>query len=167
MRSVALLAALLLPIAATAEVYSWKDANGKIHYSDRPPAEKGQGARLLAPEPVTTDDADKVRKGAADKRLEANKSANEGKAAAEKAEKQRAEDAQRQQDCERSRVGLQGLESGQIRFRIGPSGEREALEDSARDAELANARRAVEANCAPRPASGGTAPAVQKKAPGN
>jgi Domain of unknown function (DUF4124) len=166
MRSIALLAALLLPLAATAEVYSWKDANGKIHYSDHPPADKGQATRTLAPEPITTDDTEKARTSAAERRLETNKSAKEAKEKSEKAEKQRADDAQRQQDCERARLAVQGLESGQIRFRMGANGEREALEDNARDAELANARRAAEVSCSPRPVGDGTAPAAPKKPPG-
>ncbi len=166
MRSVVLLACLLLPIAATAEVYSWKDADGKIHYSDQPPAQSSQAARKVVAEPATTDDTEKARKITAERRLEANKTAKEAKEAAEKGEKQRVEDAQRQQDCERARLGVQGLESGQVRYRVGENGEREAMEDSAREAELANARRAVEVNCAPRPAPAGTAPAATKKAPG-
>jgi hypothetical protein len=166
MRFIALLVSLLLPIAAAAEVYSWKDANGKIHYSDQPPAESNQATRKVATEPATTNDTEKARKSTAERRLEANKTAKEAKEAAEKAEKQRAEDEQRQRDCERARLAVQGLESGQIRYRMGAGGEREALEDSAREAELANARRAAEVNCAPRPAPTGTTRAAPKKPPG-
>jgi glutaredoxin len=34
-----LLALLALPLAATAEIYRWTDAQGKVHYSDSPPPE--------------------------------------------------------------------------------------------------------------------------------
>ena len=62
-------------------------------------------------------------------------------------------EAQRAKACERSRTNLEGLESGQIRFRMGANGEREALDGAVRDAELNEARRIVDANCSPRPAA--------------
>ena len=99
------------------------------------------------------EDSAQVRKQMADKRLDASQKTTEAKDAAAKAEKRRLEDEQRARDCERSKIDLQGIESGQIRFRMGANGEREALEDASREAELANVRRAVDVNCSPRPAA--------------
>ena len=143
----------LLPLSVAAQVYTWKDTSGKVHYSDQPPPDKGQATRTIAADALTTEDSAQVRKQAADKRLEANQKAKEVKGATDKAEKQRLEDEQRARDCERARVAVQGIESGQIRFRMGANGEREALEDASREAELANARRAVDTSCSPRPAA--------------
>lgn len=149
MRAIALIA-LLLPLAAVAQVYTWKDASGKIHYSDQPPPDQGAKSRVLPTD--NTDIADPAAvKAAAQRRLELNKKAKERQEAATKAAKEQAQNEQRQKDCERARQNLQGLESGQIRFRMGANGEREALDGSARAAELANARRNVEAACSPRP----------------
>jgi Domain of unknown function (DUF4124) len=149
MRAIALIA-LLLPLAAVAQVYTWKDASGKIHYSDQPPPDQGAKSRVLPTD--STDVADPAAiKAAAERRLELNKDAKKQKEAAVKAAKEHAQDEQRRKDCERARVSLQGLESGQIRFRMGANGEREGLDDSARAAEIANARRAVDATCSPRP----------------
>jgi len=148
-----LLVFLLLPLSVAAQVYTWKDASGKVHYSDQPPGDKGQTTRTIAPGSPTVEDSAPVRKQMADKRLDASQKANEAKDAAAKAEKRRLEDEQRARDCERSRIDLQGIESGQIRFRMGANGEREALEDASREAELANVRRAVDVNCSPRPAA--------------
>ncbi|WP_273528093.1 glutaredoxin family protein [Pseudomonas sp.] len=39
-RSAALLGALLLALPATAQVTKWVDADGRVHYGDRPPAGK-------------------------------------------------------------------------------------------------------------------------------
>ncbi|HZV54124.1 MAG TPA: DUF4124 domain-containing protein [Rhodocyclaceae bacterium] len=153
MRTAASIVLLLLPMVAAAQVYSWKDASGKVHYSDQPPAERSVHSRTLGPSNSTSDDAATASKAAADRRLEASKQAKESKDKAADAEKQRAEDAQRQQNCERARINMQGLESGQIRFRMTPSGEREALDGAVRDAELAQARAAVEAACSARPAA--------------
>jgi len=148
MRAIALIV-LLLPLAAVAQVYTWKDANGKIHYSDQPPPDQGTRSRVVNVDNSDTADVPAAQKAAADRRLEANKDAKEKKEAAEKAAKQRAEDEQRQKECERARLSVQGLESGQIRYRMGANGEREALEDSAREAEIANARRVMDAACNP------------------
>jgi len=149
MRAIALIA-LLLPLAAVAQVYTWKDATGKIHYSDQPPPDQGTQSRVL---PTDSSDAANPAavKAAADRRLEANKEAKEKQDAAAKAAKDKADNEKRQQDCERARLDLQGLESGQIRFRMGANGEREGLDDSARAAEIANARRVVDATCNPKP----------------
>ena len=164
MRAIALIA-LLLPFAAAAQVYTWKDANGKIHYSDQPPPDQGAKSRVLPTDSADSPDA-AAQKAIADKRLEANKDAKAKSEAAAKAAKEQAEDQQRQKDCERARLSAQGLESGQIRYRMGANGEREALDDSARAAEMENARRAMEAACSPRPKAPASAPAPAKSAPG-
>jgi hypothetical protein len=151
MRLAALITLFVLPLVATAQVYTWKDAKGKMHYSDQPPADQSLNSRRLAPSATTTDDVPAASKALADKRQDAAKQSSDTKEKAAQAAKERAEDAQRQQACERSRTNLQGLESGQIRFRMGANGEREALDGSVRDAELAAARQAVDSNCSPRP----------------
>ena len=152
MRLAAVLALLVLPLAAIAQVYTWRDANGKIHYSDQPPADRGAQSRRLAPS-ADSDDVAAAPKAASDRRAESDKQAADAKAKQAEADRNRIEDAQRQEACERSRTNLYGIQSGQIRFRMTPSGEREALDGSVRDAELAEAQRAVDINCAPRPAT--------------
>jgi hypothetical protein len=163
MRAIITLIALLLPLTAAAQVYSWKDATGKTHYSDQPPPQQGTKSRVLTVEKSTSDDAMPAQKAAADKRLDANKQAKDKQEAAAKAAKEKAEDEQRQRDCERARLSVQGLDSGQIRYRMGANGEREALEDSGREAELANARKIMEATCSPKAKAPGAAPTAPKK----
>lgn len=144
---------LVLPVAAIAQVYSWKDASGKIHYSDQPPAERNVGSRTLRPSLSESDDVPVAAKTAAEKKEAATKQAKEAGDKAAQADKDRANDAIRQENCERARQNLAGIESGQIRYRMTAGGEREALDGDARDSELAGARRAVEINCAPKPAA--------------
>jgi hypothetical protein len=143
----------LLPPAAAAQVYSWKDANGKIHYTDRPPVESGVQARRLGPATSASSDAAAAQQAAADRRAELAKNAKEAKEKAAEVEKNRAEDEQRAAECQRARANLQNMESGQIRYRLTPGGEREALDGAARDAEIATAQRAVDSWCSPRPAA--------------
>lgn len=151
MRNAVTILFLLLPLTAAAQVYSWKDASGKIHYSDQPPAERNVRSRTLGLSNSASDDAATAAKTAADRRLEAAKQAKDSKDKAADTEKQRADDAQRQQACDHARINLQGLESGQIRFRMTANGEREALDGAVRDAEVAQARTATEAACGARP----------------
>jgi hypothetical protein len=51
----------LVPITGLAQMYSWKDASGKIHYGDRPPAGKEDVARTLRA-PAPPEDAETRRK---------------------------------------------------------------------------------------------------------
>ncbi len=150
-----LLTLLLFTPGAEAQVYKWRDATGKIHYSDKPPA--GMPAqnqnRKLGPANSASDDLPAAQKSAADRRLETATRDSEAKEKAANAERERAQEAQRAQACERAKVNLQGLESGQIRFRLDKDGEREALDGAVREAELNEARRAVDSACAPRPAA--------------
>ena len=152
MRLAASIALLVLPIAAVAQVYTWKDASGKVHYSDLPPQDRTINSHRLGPSNSESDNVIIVPKVATDKQPDADKKAAEAKEKAAQAQRDRADDAIRQQNCERAQQNLQGIESGQIRFRMGANGEREALDGSVRDAELAQARQAMDSNCSPRPA---------------
>jgi len=124
-----------------------------MHYSDQPPADRSVGAQRLRPTVGHSDDVDAVAATAKEKKETGAKQAKEAKEKAADAEKERAADQQRQENCERARQNLAGIESGQIRFRMGSGGEREALDGNVRDAELDNARRAVDSHCSPRPAA--------------
>lgn len=148
-----LLTLLVLPLAVQAQVYKWRDAAGNIHYGDQPPAGTPAQTRKLAPANTASADAAAAQQAATDQRLDAAKRASEAKEKAADTERERAQEAQRAKACERSRTNLEGLESGQIRFRMGANGEREALDGAVRDAELNEARRIVDANCSPRPAA--------------
>lgn len=138
---------MLLPLAATAEVYSWKDASGKIHYGDRPPAERQAQARRLPAAPSATADAAAARKEMAERKFaeREQQAAGEPKPAPEDA----AQAKIRTENCQRAQATLAGLESGQVRFMLNEKGERVALDGAIREAELARARKAVEDWCQP------------------
>jgi hypothetical protein len=153
MRLAILATLLVVPVVATAQVYTWKDASGKVHYADQPPADRKVDARTLRPSLSDSDDVPVAAKAAAEKKDAAAKQAKESGEKAAQAEQERADDAIRQENCNRARQNLAGIESGQIRYRVTGGGEREALDGDARDSELAGARRAVEINCAPKPAA--------------
>lgn len=156
MRTATLASLLLLPLTVAAQVYSWKDASGKVHYGDQPPVDRAVQTRRVTSSSPMQEGGLPTRQAAADQRMEAKLQGKEAADQKAKAEKERADDERRQQECERARTAYQGIESGRVRFRLGADGEREALEDSARDDELNRIQRTIEANCGPKPAAAGT-----------
>jgi len=144
---------IMIPSTGLSQVYSWKDASGKVHYGDRPPAARQAEARkLAAPPPV---DAEAERK-ALNERLMADrekqqKAQEEGK----KTQESQAEAQKRAEGCQRAKSNLAAIESGQVRFALNAKGERTALDGAARDAEIARARKAVSEWCAPPPKPAG------------
>ncbi len=133
-------------VLASAQLYSWKDADGKVHYSDEPPAAKVP-TRKVAPPPAPSGDPNAARKSFAEKEADARKKQKDAQDSAAKSEKEKAEAEERSVNCERAKGNLQGLESGLVRFTTNAKGERVGLEGAARDAEIANARKAVESWC--------------------
>lgn len=138
----------LLSLPAVAQVYTWKGADGRVHYSDRPPAEHGLDARRVGPatSPPSGETAS-ARKSFAESEAEARKRRQQSKEAAGKAEKDKAEQEDQKKNCERARAALKAVESGETRFRINDKGEREALDGEVREAELADARKSVAGWC--------------------
>jgi hypothetical protein len=145
----AVLILLATPLIATAQVYTWKDASGKVHYSDLPSTDPGTTPTRLGTHSDESDDVPNAAKNAVERKDAAEKQAKEAKEKAAKTEQQQAEDARRQKNCESAKQNLTGIESGVIRFRMKANGEREGLDGSVRETELENARQAVAANCAP------------------
>lgn len=145
LRRLAPLVLALCSTIAAAQLYSWKDASGKVHYSDEPPPDKAS-ARKVAPPATGAGDA-AARRAAADQEAAARKKQKEAQEAGEKAQKDKTDAEERRVECERARTNVQAIESGQIRFTIGSNGERVGLDGDTREAELAKARRAADAWC--------------------
>lgn len=145
--TIALFSLVFIPSLSQGQVYSWKDASGKIHYGDRPPAERQPDARKLAPAPAS-DDIAAARKAAAERQFnEREKQAKAGDSTRKPEDPAQAK--QREANCRQARSNLAALESGQIRFSTNEKGERIALDGSVREAELAKARKSVDDWCKP------------------
>ncbi len=128
------------------QVYSWKDASGKIHYGDRPPAEKKADTRKLNPAPMATDDVDAARKAKAERQMEEREKQSKAQEGNKKPEDP-AQAKQRADNCRQARANLTAIESGEVRFSINDKGERVALDGGVREAELAKARKSVDDWC--------------------
>lgn len=158
----ATLALCLLAAGVGAEAqWKWRDANGRVQYSDLPPPPNTPLQNILqspikAPMPRVTaiDPPGTAASGvpgsaasAVDPALEAKRK----QAEQEEAAKQRAQEAQqvqaKVQNCERAQTALRTLDSGQRISRVNPQGEREYLDDATRAREQAQARQSISANC--------------------
>ncbi|MDP2795846.1 MAG: DUF4124 domain-containing protein [Sulfurisoma sp.] len=149
---ISLVTLFALPLVAVAQIYSWKDASGMVHYSDKPPLEKKVQTRELKSgkttggEPAATATKEKAGEGAATaKSEEAANGATKGKSP----EQVKAESDARQSLCDNSRKRLIQLEakSDQIIVTRNEKGESVPLVGDARKAETEAARKDVETWC--------------------
>jgi hypothetical protein len=129
------------------EIYTWRDADGRINYSDTPPATVDAKKVKSSLGSSEDDAAAAARKAAAEKEAGFRKRQTESTDAAAKASTEKQQADERQANCLQAKAQLQGIESGQIRFKIGTTGERVGLDGDVREAELARARKSVESWC--------------------
>ncbi|MBT8087440.1 MAG: DUF4124 domain-containing protein [Gammaproteobacteria bacterium] len=119
---------MLSGAALASEIYRWVDADGNVHYRDRP---SGEPSEVVVPISYSRSSASGVqqqRKSFVDAetaRREQRAARDEAdKAAAEKA----AELASRQEQCAAHREQLENLLQANRIYREGPDGEREYLD---------------------------------------
>lgn len=165
-----LAAAVLCALPVSAQVYEWRDAQGKTHYSDRPPpgvdakqvrrgaggAAKQQMPQPAAATPSSTDSgaeapatpaADNAPPTLAEKELafrERRAQAAEEKA---KAEETQAKNEERKRICDANQNQLKLLQSGRRVARATTSGGREFLDEQNRAAEIERTQRFIDQNC--------------------
>ena len=155
-RHIPLLLALLVPFAVSAgQVFEWKDASGKTHFSDQPPLgvdAKPIGIKTTAPKPSGPPAGGGSQSAVAPKTW-AEKAADSDKRKAENQEntakaKEEAERKQRMQEaCESAKRELQLLQSGVRVQRLDEKGERIVLDDAAREEEMARVRENMKRVC--------------------
>ena len=154
-RPAALLLALMLTLPATAQIYSWTDKDGRVHYADLPPP-TGEVKTLRGPAQAASERAaDESDNGAAAQTADGDldpgtalrePGATEGESAA-RATANEAREVERQRFCTQARGQLVALKSGQRIARMNADGEREFLDDAARSEEIARLEQQIEQNC--------------------
>jgi len=155
MRKLSLLLVLLVISSMTwAQTYKWRDATGRIQYSDTPPppgAKDVQQLRRTSPAPAPTGSTAAPTtaggKSLADQDAEFRKRLAEKQEAEAKQAKSAEEEQIRARNCEQSRGQLAALESGGRMLQFNEKGERLALDDAARERARADAQKAVETWC--------------------
>jgi len=164
-RASLLLLSLIVALPAAADVYQWRDAQGRINYSDTPPTQgtvqtlrKGPNAATLPPtteetKPSTEAEVGKDKaapakpKTAAEQDLEFRQRRAAAAEAEAKAEKARQGDEERKLACENARGQLTALQSERRVARYNSSGERELVDGATRKAESERIQKFVDANC--------------------
>ena len=168
---VVFIAGLAAAFSVSAQVYQWKDKDGRIHFSDRPPPNqpgvqaqppKPPPAMVIEPEPNEAEATEGVEDGVEPKKATAStpekseaqqrdEEFRKRRAAAaearEKAERDAANAAQRQQDCQRARAQHAALSSGQRIAHPTEGGGRRFLNDEERAAEITRVRELMETLC--------------------
>ncbi|MDR1934659.1 MAG: DUF4124 domain-containing protein [Candidatus Accumulibacter sp.] len=140
-----LLAALCVALPASAQIYQWKDPSGKTVISDKPPAAGiPLQKKIDAPSPAQTGSP---QPSLTDRDLEFRKRQLESQEQAEKAEKEAAAAAKRNENCQVARQQLQTLESGERIALRNDKGERYFMDDARREQEIAKVRDILETTC--------------------
>jgi type IV secretory pathway VirB10-like protein len=155
---------LLVFSASSHAQWKWRDKDGRITVSDRPPprdvADKDilmrpQAARRVA---VAASAPASGASGASAAAAEASKTplereveARKKAAEQEQATKAKAEEsklaAQRAENCQRARSQQAALDSGQRIARLNSKGEREVLDEKGRAEEMRQAREVIASDC--------------------
>jgi len=149
---IALASLFALPLTAGAEIYSWKDATGKIHYADKPPLEKKVTTRELKSGKTTGGEATPAASPAASPKAAEGGAQDGGGDAAKPPEKTReqveAEGDARRNLCENARKRLIQLESATgVIVSKNDQGIDVPLVGEARRAETESVRKEVEHWC--------------------
>jgi len=161
--------ALCVALPASAQMYKWVDANGKVHYSDKPPPSNVKTEKLREPaRPVSPPAASEAKGGTANEATkgEAPKDAAKSgpkttaeqeqafrkrKADEAKAQEKRAQEEtvarDRTENCKRAKAALASLELGGRQTRIDEKGERAFLTDQQISQETARMRQEAAAAC--------------------
>jgi Domain of unknown function (DUF4124) len=150
-RSSLLLAACLLTAtcagSASAALYKWTDAQGRIVYSDQPPSANVKTEQLRAPPPPANPNA---AKELAQREADFRKRQTEGAEAATKSDKERTDTAKRAEGCAQAKGQLKQLAESQLAiYRYNEKGEREVMDEDARGRERAKLNAWIRDNKCP------------------
>jgi hypothetical protein len=151
---IAFVAALAFSASAAAQLYKWKDSNGRTRYGDvPPPGVNATPMRVPANPPPPQAPAAEVKKpdGKNEKPLTPEEAFRkrqlERAEADQKAAKERAQGEEKQANCAQAQTQLRVLQSGQRISTVNGAGERVFLDDSQRAGEVARAERAAAQWC--------------------
>lgn len=142
-----LLLAAAVPTAVTAaDIYKWTDADGNVHFEDRPSGRPSE-ERLS----IDSDPSSSVARAAAPRPTVTRESMNEARAAARaeeiSAEEQRARDKERAEKCDMFKERLQTFLTSRRLYRQDENGEREYLDEEETLAARARVQEQVVEYC--------------------
>lgn len=138
---------LLLSLPATAEIYKWTDASGRVHFGDKPTDKAAKTETLALPAPT----ASVAPAATPDNRLERQRRLLKvmEQERAEKERKQQAlaaAEASRQRECTKLRNTLKDSE-GRLIYTTDEDGVDHFLTEEQRRGYIEQLRRALQENC--------------------
>jgi len=147
MRAIILLILACVGTTVSAEVFTWRDADGRVHFSDTPPPGVDAKKTRAGTQPGATPASGAAGRSLAEQDMEFRKrqaEADKSRAKSEQ-EKKDAEDSKR--NCADAKRQLSALESGRRMARINEAGESIPLDDDMRAQEIEKARSSVQSWC--------------------
>jgi type IV secretory pathway VirB10-like protein len=145
------LAAAALALAAQGAgadgVYKWTDAQGRVHFGDRPPDDAATTA-IAPPAPPAVPAPTDAERAARQQRL-LDMYRDERLEKEEREAKKKTDEEERRRRCAHARDRLNRYEHSPRIYDPQPNGERRYLSDGERDAEIRIARNEVARLCKP------------------
>lgn len=140
MRIALAFALLLLPGLASAEIYKWVDAQGKVHFDQR--AVTGSTPVEVKPQVIETDDGTRQRQQRTETFYKARR--DEQRQAEQRAGKEQAEVAER---CGKLRKKLGDIEPGMPYYSVDTTGKRHYYSDQELDAARRQLSQQIARDC--------------------
>jgi hypothetical protein len=139
--------AVSLPTFASDTVYKWKDASGRVHFSDQPMRDADtEEMRVMPSRPAAADESEEAAED--EETVEDEETATKATdKAAKQAEMEQQQKQIREQNCKIARQTLDHNESIERMYRVDSSGERVFLSDEEREMVLDKSRQDVEKWC--------------------
>lgn len=147
MRAIILLFLACACTAASAQVYTWRDASGNVHFSDTPPPGVDAKRIRAGAQSGATPPSGSAGRSIAEQEMEFRKRQAEAEKSRTKAEQDQKEAEESKRNCADARKQLSALESGQRMSRFNEAGEAIPLDDNMRAQEIEKARNAVQSWC--------------------
>ena len=140
--------ALAVAVPASAALYKWVDASGRVVYSDLPPTGDVKYETVSGAAPPAA--GSNAIKDMAARDAEFRKRQAEAAAKDKQAEDKRLETAKLNEQCERARLQIKQLSADQIPYaRLNEKGEMVYLDDTQRRKEREETERWIATNCKP------------------
>ena len=150
--------AWLTTTSVVAQTYKWKDADGKIHYSDQPPPANAKEETTVKPRkpaagataaPVATGKEAPATKTKTYVEQEADFKKRQVETAKreEEEKKKAAEAAEKKQNCDRARAQLRSLQAGGRVTQTNAKGEREYLSEAQIAQAMEAGQKSVDSWC--------------------
>lgn len=139
-------------VTSHAQTYQWRDSNGRLVISDRPPPAGIREVRKMdtspAPAPATGAAQESAPRTTAEREMDFRRRQQEARAKSERDAKDAAAAAQKRENCERARQHLAVLESGNHRMVVpDEKGGEVFVEGEVKEREMERARQVIAESC--------------------